>query len=112
MRVYQQRIYTSPRSGEVGRGGGRVGPVESQQIVSRSRESTLPGPENPTLPQGDRADFKLFDCMSLSSPSQLLGGSSVSEGRAYSSPEQGRTVNNPDCPSPRLGSTLPRESDS
>ncbi len=51
MRVYQQRIYTSPRSGEVGRGSGRVGPDEAQQIVTPSRESTLPGPESPTLPQ-------------------------------------------------------------
>ncbi len=51
MRLYQQRIYTSPRSGEVGRGSGPVGPVEAQQIVTRSRESTLPGPESPTLPQ-------------------------------------------------------------
>ncbi len=51
MRVYQQRIYTSPRSGEVGRGSGRVGPDEAQQIFTPSRESTLPGPESPTLPQ-------------------------------------------------------------
>ncbi len=51
MRLYQQRIYTSPRSGEVGRGSGRVGPVKAQQIVIPSRESTLPGPESPTLPQ-------------------------------------------------------------
>ncbi len=51
MRLYQQRIYTSPHSGEVGRGSGRVGSVEARQIVTRSRESTLPGPESPTLPQ-------------------------------------------------------------
>ncbi len=65
MRLYQQRIYTSPRSGEVGRGSGRVGPVEARQIVTRSRESTLPGPESPTLPQGDRAAFKLLFEMRL-----------------------------------------------
>ena len=29
------------------------------------------------------------------------------EGRAFSAPQQSRSFNNPDCPSPRLGSTLP-----
>ena len=47
--------------------------------------------------------------MSLFSPSHL-GGSSDSEGRAFL-PEQSRARSNPDCPSPRLGSTLPRESE-
>ena len=43
MRFCQQRIYTSPRSGAVGRASGRVGPFEAQQIVTRSRDRPSPG---------------------------------------------------------------------
>ncbi len=65
MRHYQQRINTSPRSGEVGRGSARVGPVEAQQFVTRSRESTLPGPESPTLQAGGCFQLEVYSHLPL-----------------------------------------------
>ena len=43
MRIYQQYIHTSPRSGEVGRGSGRVGLVEPRQFVLGGANRPSPG---------------------------------------------------------------------
>jgi hypothetical protein len=42
MRIYLY-IHTSPRSGEVGRGSGRVGPVEPRQFVVGCANRPSPG---------------------------------------------------------------------
>ena len=73
MRIYQQWIHTSPRSGEVGRGSGRVGSFESRQFVTPWRESTLPGPESPILPQGGRAVFKCCERRCFRTATSPLG---------------------------------------